>query len=142
MPECKLTPMFVTIDTKQLHALYVMEGKKPGLLAKFYDDRDKWWNDSFKLQRVLMKARKFKYIIFTDGVSVCVKMTKTTSTTPAPATSSPQPPPPPPVALAIPPVTPSPKPPPAAGAHVVGLDPGRRDVFVASEVVGTSDAGG
>lgn len=70
----------ITIDTDSLHSLWCLAGF-PAPILRFREDFEVWWNRAFKLEKVTSTSlgqggRQFEYSIKTDGISASVVLRK------------------------------------------------------------------
>ena len=119
LPLTSFQRRFVLIDTDALYSLCVRAGWMGlGTMADFRADSETWWERAFRIKKATTANRRFGFSVSTDGMSVSVSIRRK-ATEPDGVNSHGFK-----DGLYIPLDV--------EGARVVGLDPGRRDLFRAA----------
>ena len=107
---------FILIDTDALYSLCVQSGWTGlGTMADFRRDSKTWWERAFRIKKATTVNRRFGYNISTDGMSVSISVKRKAAEPDGINSHGFR------DGLYIPLDV--------KGAHVIGLDPGRRDLF-------------
>jgi len=112
LPEYSFQQKYILVDTDALYYMY-KSIEKVGIttIQRFRAERETWWTEAFNINKVTTNNRIFAYSIQTDGLAVSVNLQKKVDDDKEDAEEGSN------IDL--------------NGCKVFGLDPGRKDLFVA-----------